>query len=42
MQERIQAWIERVVRHVKEVIDLEGCNAYQEDRYKGQEKRKVH
>jgi hypothetical protein len=41
-QQRIQAWIERVVRHIKEVIRLEGGNAYEEGRLKGQEKRRVH
>jgi transposase len=41
-QEKIQAWIERIERHVKEIIRLEGGNAYQEGRMKGQEKRRVH
>jgi hypothetical protein len=41
-QERIQAWVERIARHVKEVIRLEGGNEYQEGRLKGQEKRRVH
>jgi hypothetical protein len=41
-QERIQGWIERVIRHVKEIIRLEGSNAYEEGRLKGQERRRVH
>jgi hypothetical protein len=41
-QERIQAWIERIIVHVKEVIRLEGGNEYKEGRNKGQEKRRVH
>ena len=27
-QERIQQWIERIIRHIKEVIRLEGGNEY--------------
>lgn len=41
-QERIQAWIERIIVHVKEVIRLEGGNEYKKGRNKGQEKRRVH
>jgi hypothetical protein len=41
-QERIQAWIERIIVHVKEVIRLEGGNEYKEGRNKGQEKHRVH
>ena len=41
-QEKIQAWIERVIDHVQEVIRLEGGNEYKEGRKKGQEKRRVH
>jgi ferric-dicitrate binding protein FerR (iron transport regulator) len=29
-QERIQAWIERIPRHIQEVIRLEGGNEYRE------------
>ena len=29
-QERIQRWIERIMRHIKEVIRLEGGNEYRE------------
>ena len=29
-QWRIQAWIERIVRHIQKVIDLEGGNEYRE------------
>ena len=42
LQERIQAWIERIVAHVKEVIRLEGGNEYQEGRLKGKAKVRVH
>jgi len=31
-QRQIQAWIERIIRHIKEVIRLEGGNEYREDR----------
>jgi hypothetical protein len=31
-QKQIQAWIERIPRHIKEVIRLEGGNHYQEGR----------
>jgi hypothetical protein len=41
-QEKIQAWIERVMRHVKEIIRLEGGNEYQEGRLKGKAKERVH
>jgi hypothetical protein len=41
-QECIQAWIERIVAHVKEVIRLEGGNKYQEGRLKGKAKVRVH
>ena len=33
-QQRIQHWIERIMRHVQEVIILEGGNEYKEGRYK--------
>ena len=29
-QERIQHWIERIVRHIQKVIELEGDNNYRE------------
>ena len=38
-QERIQAWIERIPRHIEEVITCEGNNLYQEGRRKGQKRR---
>jgi transposase len=41
-QEVIQAWIERIPEHIKEVIDQEGNNLYKEGRKKGQEKRRIH
>ena len=41
-QEKIQAWIERIPRHVQEIIRLEGGNAYAEGRLKGTEKKRVH
>jgi hypothetical protein len=31
-QEQIQAWIERIMTHIKEVIGLEGGNEYREGR----------
>jgi hypothetical protein len=31
-QKRIQEWIERIVRHIQEVIRLEGGNEYEESR----------
>jgi hypothetical protein len=42
MQEKIQAWIERIIDHVQEVIRLEGGNEYKEGRKRGQEKRRVY
>ena len=41
-QERIQAWIERIVLHIKEVIKLDGGNEYKEGRLKGRSKNRVH
>jgi hypothetical protein len=41
-QERIQAWIERIMVHIKEVIRLEGGNEYQEGRAKGKARDRVH
>ena len=36
-QKRIQGWIERMPRHIKEVIRLEGGNEYREGREDGPE-----
>jgi hypothetical protein len=33
-QEKIQAWIERIPRHIQEVIACKGANLYQEGRPK--------
>ena len=33
-QERIQAWIERIIVHIQKVLELEGGNGYIEDRSK--------
>jgi hypothetical protein len=41
-QERIQAWIERIMDHIPEVIRLEGGNEYKEGRLKGKPKNRVH
>ena len=41
-QEKIQAWIKRVIDYIQEVIRLEGGNEYKEGRKKGEEKRRVH
>ena len=41
-QEKIQAWIERIPRHIKEVIRCEGNNLYQEGRLRGKEKKRIH
>ena len=41
-QERIQAWVERIIQHVKEVIRLDGENEYCEGRLKGKVKNRVH
>ena len=40
-QKRIQAWIERIPRHIKEVIRLDGGNEYREGRADSAERRKV-
>jgi len=42
LQEKIQAWIERIVIHIQEVIRLDGGNEYQEGRLKGRAKNRVH
>lgn len=41
-QERIQAWIERIYHHVKEIIKYNGDNLYKEGRKDGQPKQRVH
>jgi hypothetical protein len=41
-QSKIQDWIERIKRHVDEVILLEGGNEYKEGRCIGQLKTRVH
>jgi transposase len=41
-QEKIQAWIERIPRHIKEVIKCNKDNLYQEGRLKGKSKARVH
>jgi hypothetical protein len=41
-QEKIQAWIERIIVHIQEVIRLEGGNECQEGRLKGKAKNRVH
>ena len=40
-QKRIQAWIERIPRHIKEVIKLDGGNEYREGRKDSAECRRV-
>jgi hypothetical protein len=42
LQEKIQAWIKRIIIYIKEVIKLEGGNEYQEGRLKGRLKNRVH
>ena len=41
-QEVIQEWIERIPRHVEEIIRLKGGNEYKEGRLKGKEKKTMH
>jgi hypothetical protein len=41
-QEKIQAWIKRISVHIKEIIACNGNNLYQEERKKGEEKRRIH
>jgi hypothetical protein len=41
-QEKIQAWIERIPVHIKEIINLKGDNRYKEGRKKGQQKKRIH
>jgi trehalose-6-phosphate synthase len=39
-QEKIQAWIERIPEHIKEIIACNGDNLYKKGRKKGQSKVK--
>jgi len=39
-QVKIQAWIERIPRHIQEVISLEGGNEYKEGRTGGKGRKK--
>jgi transposase len=41
-QTMIQAWIERIIVHIQDVIRLEGGNEYKEGRNKGKPKRRVY
>jgi len=41
-QEKIQAWIERIMIYIQDVIRLDGGNEYKEGRLKGQAKNRVH
>jgi len=41
-QEKIQALVERIPVHTKEIIRLEGGNEHSEGRKKGQEKVRMH
>jgi hypothetical protein len=41
-QELIQAWIDRILVHIKEIIACKGNNLYKEGRKKGQEKKRIH
>jgi len=41
-QEKIQAWIERILVHIQEVILCDKDNLYKEGRMKGQSKQQVH
>jgi hypothetical protein len=41
-QEKIQAWIERILVHIQEIIACNGNNLYKEGRKKGQEKKQIH
>ena len=40
-QKCIQAWIERIPHHIKEVIKLDGGNEYREGRKDSAERRRV-
>jgi hypothetical protein len=41
-QEKIQAWIERIMAYIKDVVRLEGGNQYKEERLKVKAKNRVH
>jgi hypothetical protein len=41
-QEKIQAWIERIMIHIQDVIRPEGGNEYKEGRLKGKGKERVY
>jgi len=42
LQEKIQAWIERIMIHIQDVRRLEGGNEYKEGRLKGKAKNRVY
>ena len=42
LQSRIQAWIERIMIHIQDIIRLEGMNEYKEGRLKGKGKERIH
>ena len=41
-QKKIQEWIERICKHIKEVFKLDGGNEYKEGHCAGQLKKRVH
>jgi len=41
-QEKIQAWIKKIIVYIKDIIRLEGGNKYKEGRLKGKAKNRVH
>ena len=41
-QELIQAWIDRILAYIKEIIACNGNNLYKEGRKKGQEKKRIY
>ena len=42
LQDKIQAWIDRIPDHIEEIITCRGNNLYIEGRKKGEEKRRIH
>ena len=42
LQEKIQAWIEKIIDYIKDVIRLEEGNEYKERRLKGKAKNRMH
>ncbi len=40
--EKVREWIEHILIHIQEVIDLEGGHEDEEGRLKGQLKKRVH